>query len=81
MALSAQQRAAINRKAAQQLATDVLSMAASGNMPDSYWHTDRRIFRACQALGASVEEAQAIGEVEAEKLRHGLARDVDMRLF
>jgi hypothetical protein len=39
-------------------AMDVLSMAASGSMPDSYWHTDSRITRALATLTWSVEQAQ-----------------------
>jgi hypothetical protein len=34
-----------------QLAKDVLTMAANGGMPDSYWYTDRRIKRALKVLG------------------------------
>jgi len=35
----------------EQLAKDVLSVAASGGMPDSVWATDERVQRACTFLG------------------------------
>lgn len=34
----------------KETAKDVLLMAATGNMPDSFWYTDKRILRACAAL-------------------------------
>lgn len=42
------------------LAVDVLAMAQVGGMPDTYWHTDRRIERALNALGLTADEAQQI---------------------
>ena len=40
------------------LAHDVLSMAASGEMPDTFWQTDQRVLRACEALDISPENAR-----------------------
>lgn len=40
------------------LAWDVLSLALTGGMPDSYWLTDQRITRACEALGMDASEAR-----------------------
>lgn len=42
----------------RQLAKDVLAVAASGGMPDTFWWTDSRIARAREALGWTVEKAQ-----------------------
>lgn len=42
----------------ERLAKDVLEVAACGGMPDSYWHTDARILRACVALGWTPVEAR-----------------------
>jgi hypothetical protein len=39
---------------------DVLTMAYTGGMPDTYWQTDVRIYRACRVLEIKPEEAQAI---------------------
>lgn len=41
----------------EQLARDVLAMAQDGGMPDSYWATDPRIFRACTVLGIGTDVA------------------------
>ncbi len=41
----------------RRLARDVLTMAALGSMPDSYWLTDSIIGRACKVLGWSRERA------------------------
>lgn len=41
----------------QQLAKDVLTMAAAGGMPDSFWYTDQRIQRAVEALGTTTPAA------------------------
>lgn len=35
----------------KKLAEDVLTMAAMGHMPATYWATDQRIIRACEVLG------------------------------
>lgn len=43
----------------RQTARDVLTMAANGGMPDTYWHTDSRIQRACKVLGIGPNEARA----------------------
>lgn len=40
-----------------QLAYDVLSMAESGNMPDSFWFSDQRIARACEVLSITPRAA------------------------
>lgn len=45
---------------ARVLAVDVLAMAQAGGMPVTYWHTDRRIERALNALGLTADEAQRI---------------------
>jgi hypothetical protein len=42
----------------EQLAKDVLVMAANGGMPDSYWFSDTRIKRARAVLGWSAERAR-----------------------
>lgn len=41
-----------------QAAKDVLTMAASGGMPDTFWQTDSRISRACAVLQVSPECAR-----------------------
>lgn len=46
----------------RQLARDVLTMAANGGMPDTYWHTDSRIKRACNVLGWSIIDAREWAE-------------------
>ena len=46
----------------KQLAKDVLTMAADGSMPDTYWHTDGRILRACNVLGWSIIDARTWAE-------------------
>ena len=43
---------------AKNLAKDVLSLAVAGGMPDTFWHTDPRIRRACDTLGISPQQAQ-----------------------
>lgn len=40
------------------LAKDILHLAAQAGMPDSYWATDSRIVRACQALGWDHQQAR-----------------------
>lgn len=40
-----------------QLAYDVLSMASSASMPDTFWSTDSRILRACEVLGITPAHA------------------------
>jgi hypothetical protein len=42
----------------EQLARDVIAMAQAGSMPDTYWHSDSRISRACDVLGISPDEAR-----------------------
>jgi hypothetical protein len=49
-------------KQVKRLAKDVLLMAASGGMPDSYWHTDSRIKRACKVLGWTADQARSWAE-------------------
>lgn len=49
------------------LAKDVLMLAAIGGMPDSYWETDRRIGRACKALGWTRTKAYAWAQKAADK--------------
>lgn len=44
----------------QELAMDILTLAYTGGMPDSYWHTDVRIYRACRVLGIKPEDAQDV---------------------
>lgn len=46
----------------RQAARDVLTMAANGDMPDTYWHTDSRIQRACKVLGIRSDEARTWAE-------------------
>lgn len=41
-----------------QLAIDVLTLAADGGMPDTFWHTDSRVQRACAALRWTPDEAR-----------------------
>lgn len=40
------------------IAKDVLTMAATGGMPNTFWYTDERIARACEALGWNRREAR-----------------------
>lgn len=47
---------------AEDLAADVLTMAYDGGMPDSYWHTDQRIARACRVLDIEPYNAYAYAE-------------------
>lgn len=49
---------------AEQLARDVISLAAAGGMPDSFWGTDSRIARACEVLGITTDEACALPRSE-----------------
>lgn len=53
----------------KRLAKDILSMAASGGMPDSFWSTDQRIQRACKILGWHPYVAREWAQAAAEKLR------------
>lgn len=43
------------------LAKDILTLAASGGMPDTFWQTDQRIERACVVLGWTPEKAREYG--------------------
>lgn len=45
------------------IARDLIAFAQVAGMPDSYWHTDRRIARACAVLGITPDEAS---EMETE---------------
>jgi hypothetical protein len=45
-------------KVMEQLAKDVLTLAADGGMPDTFWLTDSRIERACTGLGWTPEQAR-----------------------
>ena len=49
-------------KQRRQLAQDVLIVAFLGGMPGTYWHTDSRIERACDALGWTPTEAREWAE-------------------
>jgi hypothetical protein len=49
-----------------QLARDVLTMAANGHMPDTYWLSDSRISRAAKVLGLSNEDAREWAQQEIE---------------
>ena len=49
-------------EAHHQLARDVLTMAASGGMPDTYWHSDTRISRACEVLGITPDQAREMAD-------------------
>lgn len=42
----------------RRLAWDVLLMAHEGGMPDTYWHTDSRIARACRILNYTPDQAR-----------------------
>lgn len=48
----------------EQLARDVLSLAAVAGMPDTYWLTDQRIERAASALGLTPTQARAMAQEE-----------------
>lgn len=48
-------------------ARNVLSMAASGGMPDTYWHDDSRILSACEELGCTPTEARQWAEENAPR--------------
>lgn len=39
-------------------ARDVLVLAAAASVPDTYWHTDSRILRACETLGLTPDDAR-----------------------
>jgi hypothetical protein len=41
----------------RQLATDMLTLAGHGGMPETFFFTDQRIERACKVLGISPAEA------------------------
>lgn len=43
-----------------QAALDVVSLARAGGMPETYWTSDARIARACDALGITPEAARAL---------------------
>jgi hypothetical protein len=54
------------------LARAVLTMAAAGGMPDTFWHTDSRIALACQTLGWDPDHARdwaydAVAEYDQER--------------
>lgn len=53
----------------EKLAKDVLSMAASGGMPDSFWQTDSRIGRACQVLNMTPDAARQWAQQHAPRRR------------
>lgn len=55
----------------QQLAWDIVTMAAAGGMPDSFWETDRRIKRACSILRKPYEVVRqmAIANIHGYTLR------------
>lgn len=44
----------------EDLARDVISLAQTGGMPESFWSTDSRIARACTVLGVEPEEAMIL---------------------
>lgn len=46
----------------EDIAKDVLSLAATAGMPDTYWATDHRIDRACTVLGWTPNEAREWAE-------------------
>ena len=50
----------------RQLAKDVLTMAATGCMPDTYWWTDQRIQRAIEVLDVPVPVAKRWAEWAAD---------------
>ncbi len=56
------------RPTKHQLATDVLTMAHHGGVPDTFWYTDQRIERARTELAFSVVEAREYAEREAALL-------------
>ncbi len=48
-------------------ARNVLSIAASGGMPDTFWQTDSRILSACEELGCTPTEARLWAEENAPR--------------
>lgn len=56
-----------------QLARDVLSLAQRANMPESYWHTDSRVARACATL--AITPARAVASDWSDPLNPVLAPD------
>lgn len=52
------------KETANQLARDILMLAAYGGMADSYWSTDSMIARACKQLGWTSLQAQSWAEDE-----------------
>lgn len=58
MSMPIQQKSAMYRRNSEEQARNVLSMAASGGMPDTFWQSDRRIASACKVLGWTVEEGR-----------------------
>jgi ribonuclease HI len=44
----------------EQLALDVISLAITGGMPETYWASDSRVARACAILNLTVEEARTL---------------------
>jgi hypothetical protein len=54
-------------KRLKESAKDVLMMAASGGMPDSFWMTDKRIERACATLKWTPEKAREWAQTNAPR--------------
>ena len=52
----------------EKLAKAVLTIAADGGMPDSYWATDSRITMACEVLGWTSERARVWASEEPRPL-------------
>lgn len=53
---------------AHQHALDVLTMAETGGMPDTYWATDGRITRARATLKLTVAGARSLARRQVEKI-------------
>jgi hypothetical protein len=64
--LAVQAAQEVNESIEYQLARDVLTMAANGHMPDTYWLSDTRISRAAKVLGLSNEDAREWAQEEVE---------------
>lgn len=64
-----QWRAAAKRHRNQTIdqARNVLSIAASGGMPDTFWQTDSRILSACKVLSLTPTEAREWAEENAPR--------------
>lgn len=48
---------ASQRQQLRQLGQDLLEIASFGGIPDTYFFTDQRIKRACDAMGMSLQQA------------------------